>query len=210
VETEKYEAILLAYGLCNNGIRSLHADIPIILPRAHDCITLLLGSKNGYLKYFNENPGTFFQSVGWAERASSNLSNPQSTTREMGISTYTEYVEKFGEENAGYLMEMLNNHLKNYSRLTYIDTGLPNTEVYKKSSREWAEEKGWDFTIIQGGMRLILKLMDGEWNEEEFLVVNPGQTVDPSHDGGVIRIREYGTTGSNNDSDSSHTISKES
>ena len=60
-DQENYEAILLAYGLCNNGVRNLRADIPIILPRAHDCITLLMGSNTGYLKYFNEHPGTFFR-----------------------------------------------------------------------------------------------------------------------------------------------------
>lgn len=189
VDQDKYEAILLAYGLCNNGVRNLRADIPIILPRAHDCITLLMGSNSGYMKYFNDHPGTYFRSAGWAERTSSNLSNPQSTTREMGISTYDDYVEEFGEENARYLMEILNNHLKNYTRLAYIDTGLPDTEAQKQDSQEWAEKQGWDYSIIPGGMRLISKLMDGEWNEDEFLFVNPGQTIDASHDKGVVRIK---------------------
>jgi hypothetical protein len=191
LDQEKYEAILLGYGLCNNGIRNLHANIPIVLPRAHDCITLLMGSNAGYLKYFSEHPGTFFRSVGWAERSSSNLSNPQSTTREMGISTYEEYVENFGEENARYLMDILNDHLRNYTRLAYIDTGLPNAEVHEKAAKEWAKEQGWEYSMIQGGMRLILKLMDGEWNEDEFLVVNPGQAIDASHDDDVIKVKEF-------------------
>ena len=51
VDIEKYEAILLAYGLCNNGIRNLRSDLPLVVPRAHDCITLLMGSKEDYLKF---------------------------------------------------------------------------------------------------------------------------------------------------------------
>ncbi len=47
VETDKYDAILLAYGLCNNGIRNLHAELPLVIPRAHDCITLAYGLKEG-------------------------------------------------------------------------------------------------------------------------------------------------------------------
>ena len=64
----KYEAILLCYALCNNGIRGLHSKLPIIAPRAHDCITLLLGSRRRYDSYFHENSGTFFNSPGWIER----------------------------------------------------------------------------------------------------------------------------------------------
>ena len=41
VDQAQYDAILLGYGLCNNGIRNLRASIPIVVPRAHDCITLL-------------------------------------------------------------------------------------------------------------------------------------------------------------------------
>lgn len=195
VDIEKYEAILLAYGLCNNGIRNLSAAIPIVLPRAHDCITLLMGSHAKYMEYFHSHPGTFFRSVGWAENANSNLSNPQSTTREMGISTYDEYVEIYGEENAKYLMETLNDHLKNYSHLAYIDTELPGTESYIQEARQWADKQGWKYSTVYGSMRLIAKLMDGNWTEDELLIVPPGQTIDASHDDQIIRIKEVEQTG---------------
>jgi len=189
VDTERYEAILLGYGLCSNGVRGLRSSIPIVLPRAHDCIALLMGSHPRYMEYFNEYPGTFFQSVGWVERAQSNLSNPESTTRQMGMSTYEDYVEQYGEENAEYLMGMLNDHLSNYTRMAYIDTGLPHTESYERDARERAGKQGWDYSKLQGDMRLISKLMDGLWNTDEFLIVNPGQTIEPSHDETVIKTK---------------------
>ncbi|MDR0459226.1 MAG: DUF1638 domain-containing protein, partial [Coriobacteriales bacterium] len=67
IDTSRYTAILLGYGLCNNGICGLTADIPIVIPRAHDCITLFMGSKEVYRKYFDEHPGSFYGTSGWLE-----------------------------------------------------------------------------------------------------------------------------------------------
>ena len=187
IDPEKYEAILLAYGLCNHGIRNLHAKIPLVVPRAHDCITLLMGSKEAYMTYFHDNPGCFFRSVGWAERAHDNLSNPESTTRQMGMGTYEEYVEKYGEENAKYLMETLGDHLRNYSRLTYIDTNLPLDEKYQKEAMDIAKEKAWTFSEVKGNTRLILDLMNGAWDNSDFLVVEPGKTIQTSYDEDIIK-----------------------
>ena len=187
IDPEKYEAILLAYGLCNHGIRNLHAKIPLVVPRAHDCITLLMGSKEAYMTYFHDNPGCFFRSVGWAERAHDNLSNPESTTRQMGMGTYEEYVEKYGEENAKYLMETLGDHLRNYSSLTYIDTNLPLDEKYQKEAMDIAKEKAWTFSEVKGSTRLILDLMNGTWDNSDFLVVEPGKTIQTSYDDEIIK-----------------------
>ncbi|NQV31201.1 MAG: DUF1638 domain-containing protein, partial [Phycisphaeraceae bacterium] len=182
IDQDKYDAILLAYGLCNNGIRNLHARIPLVVPRAHDCITLLMGSKEDYMAYFHENPGCFFRSVGWAERAHDNLSNPESTTRQMGMGTYEEYVEKYGEENAKYLMETLGDHLRNYSSLAYIDSNLPLDETYQKEAMDIAQEKAWKFLEVKGSTRLVLDLMNGAWDNSDFLVVEPGKTIQASYD----------------------------
>ena len=187
IDPEKYEAILLAYGLCNHGIRNLHAKIPLVVPRAHDCITLLMGSKEDYMTYFHDNPGCFFRSVGWAERAHDNLSNPESTTRQMGMASYEEYVEKYGEENAKYLMETLGDHLRNYSSLTYIDTNLPLDEKYQKEAMDIAQEKAWTFSEVKGSTRLILDLMNGAWDNSDFLVVEPGKTIQTSYDDEIIK-----------------------
>ncbi|HUW08267.1 MAG TPA: DUF1638 domain-containing protein [Anaerolineae bacterium] len=187
VDAQAYEAILLAYGLCNHGIRGLHAEIPLVIPRAHDCITLLLGSKEAYAQYFKENPGTFFHSPGWIERAKSSLSNPSSTTRQMGLRTYEEYVEQYGEENAKFLMSMLGDHLRNYKQVAYIDTGIPGSDLQKLEAMEWAQERSLDYTEIQGSVRLMLMLMNGEWDDADILVVEPGKAVATSYDDRIIR-----------------------
>lgn len=187
VDQDQYDAILLGYGLCNNGIRNLRASVPIVVPRAHDCITLLLGSKEEYLAYFNENPGVYFRSTGWHERSVSNMSNPESTTRRMGMASYEEYVEKYGEDNAKYLWEVLGDHLRNYSRLTYIDVQIPGSRQSVEASQAMADEHSWSYSEVSGSVRLLRKLMDGDWDESEFLVVLPGQTIDASYGDDIVR-----------------------
>ena len=47
VPAGKYNAILLGYGLCGNIIRDLTTPhTPLVIPRAHDCITFFLGSRD--------------------------------------------------------------------------------------------------------------------------------------------------------------------
>ena len=69
VDDPRYEAVLMGYALCNNGVVGLTAGkYPLVIPRAHDCITLFLGSAERYLEYFNNHPGVYFETTGWIER----------------------------------------------------------------------------------------------------------------------------------------------
>jgi hypothetical protein len=69
VDTSCYDAIVLGYALCGTGLTGLKAPaIPLVLPRGHDCITLLMGSRGKYSDYFLANKGVYFRSVGWMER----------------------------------------------------------------------------------------------------------------------------------------------
>jgi len=69
VDEDAYGAVLLAYGLCSGGIAGLTAGkIPLVVPRAHDCITLFLGCRKKYDGYFFANGGTYFMTTGWFEQ----------------------------------------------------------------------------------------------------------------------------------------------
>ncbi len=44
-DESEYEGILLGYALCSNGVMGVQArGIPLVIPKAHDCVTLFLGS----------------------------------------------------------------------------------------------------------------------------------------------------------------------
>ncbi|MBK8050203.1 MAG: DUF1638 domain-containing protein [Anaerolineales bacterium] len=64
-----YDAIILAYGLCGASTAQLIArHTPIVMPRAHDCITLYLGSRDRYQAEFEKHPGTYWYSADYLER----------------------------------------------------------------------------------------------------------------------------------------------
>ena len=185
VDRERYQAILLGYALCNNGIRGLRSPLPLVVPRAHDCITLLLGSKERYQEVFHANPGTYFESTGWVER---NEAAEGGISEQLGLrKSYEDYVREYGEDNAKYLMEVLGDGLHNYSAYAYIGSSFGDFRHYERRTEEDAQARGWSFHRLEGDLGLLRRLVDGPWDAADFLVVQPGRTIGPSHDAGVIR-----------------------
>ncbi len=193
VPKDKYEAILLGYALCSNGIKDLTTkDTTLVVPRAHDCITLLLGSKEKYSNYMAQHPGTYFRSTGWLERNMPEIGEdgkPKSIMTQLGFGrTFEEYVEKYGEDNARYIMEILNSWQRNYDTIAYIDMGIGSYDGHEQKAREEAQEKGWNFITLQGDIGLLQRLVDSECNPDEFLVVQPGQKIKPIYVDKIISV----------------------
>ena len=170
IQGRPYDASLLGYGLCSNGIVGLSAKIPIVVPRGHDCITLLLGSKEKYQEYFDSHRGIYWYSTGWIE-------DGKQPSKERYETLLAEYKEKYGEDNAKYLMEVEQDWITQYNWATYIDWGLPNTQRYKDYAKRCAEFLNWNFDELKGSPALMQRLLDGDWSESDFLVVEPGQKI---------------------------------
>ena len=189
VDESRYEAVLMGYGLCSNGLVGLAArSVPLVVPRAHDCITLFLGSKERYLEYFQGHPGTYFTTSGWIERGvgvhhpGEEPTQSQSALRQ----SYEELVARYGEDNAKFLYEELCN-MRHYAGVAYIEMGIEPDGRFERQSREDAQASGWQFEKLAGDMRLLQGLLDGPWDESRYLVVPPGKRIAPSFDEGVIK-----------------------
>src|SRR5271157_2594395 len=105
VDDPRYEAVLMGYGLCNNGVVGLTAGkYPLVIPRAHDCITLFLGGAERYLDYFNNHPGVYFMTTGWMERGKADGELSQlSVGKILGVGqNYEDLMARYGEDNAKY------------------------------------------------------------------------------------------------------------
>ena len=183
IQGRKYDASLLGYGLCSNGIVGLSAKIPIVVPRGHDCITLLLGSKEKYQQYFDSHRGVFWYSAGWIE------ANEQ-PSKERYERKLKEYKEKYGEDNAQYLMETEEKWMREYNWAAYIDWDLPTSVEDKKYTKKCANFLGWNYDLVKGDPSLMQRLVDGQWDDNDFLVVKPGQKItDDLTDPGIIKAQ---------------------
>ena len=185
----KYEAVLMGYALCGMGTVGLQARrLPLIVPRAHDCISLLMGSGEKYLQYFDTNKGVFFRSTGWLERGeNSDQPTVEKTKRELGVgANLEELVEKFGEDNGRYVYEQLQGYQSSYRQLTFIRTGLEPDQTFETKAREEAKAKGWEFDVVQGELGMLQRLVNGVWDAREFLVVQPGEHIEARYDGTIF------------------------
>ncbi len=175
------DAVLLGYGLCSNGLAGIRAGRHrLVIPRAHDCITFFLGSKERYREYFDSHPGTYWYTPGWIECS-------VQPGKERYDLLMRQYVEKYGEDNARYLMEMEQGWLREYNNAAYVDLGFGNNDRHKEYTRECAAWLGWKSDELTGDARLVIDFLNGPWDPERFLVVEPGQVIAASHDAYVIK-----------------------
>lgn len=183
-EFPELEALALAYGLCSKAVEGVRARrCRIAIPRAHDCITLLLGDKKAYAEYVAQNPGTYWYSPGWI--ATDAQPGPERYER-----AYQKYLEKFDEDDARYLMETEQAWMKEYTRACYVDLGVGDREkglAYTKACAEWLQ---WEQDTRDGDPSLLSDLLRGNWDDERFLVLEPGQAAVQSVDDRILKIAE--------------------
>lgn len=185
-----FDAILLVYGLCGQATAGLAArSVPLVLPRAHDCITLFLGSRARYQEQFNACPGTYWYSQDYIER-----DDGTNSALSMGVSMdsdleaqYDKFVKKYGKNNADYLMQVMGSWQQHYSRAAYIDLGTSGSSATEDKARAEAQRRGWAFENLAGDLVLLRRLMNGDW-EDDFLVVQPGQRIRVTYDEGIVGV----------------------
>jgi hypothetical protein len=185
-----YDAIALAYALCGKATHGLTAgSVPVIIPKAHDCITLFLGSRDKYNQQQLDCPGTFWYEQDYIERGAFSptpfaLGSPTGTEQDIR-EVYEEYVEKYGKDNADYLMEVMGAWQSHYSRAVFIDIALGSSAPVEDRARSQAERRGWQYERIPGDLILIRRLLAGDW-QDDFLVLERGQKVRMTYDEDVI------------------------
>lgn len=186
VPAGEYNAILLGYGVCGQATVGLTArHTPLVIPRAHDCITLYLGDRQRYQIQFEDEPGTYWYTLDYLERAKAGDALGATTLSTDTSAQYEEFVRKYGQDNADYLMETMGAWQSHYARAAMIDMGVGDSAVIETHTEEIALRRGWRFEKLAGDMVLIRKLLQGIW-DEDFLCVPPGQSISMSYDANIV------------------------
>lgn len=184
----EYDAIVMGYGLCGQAVAGLTArSLPVVIPRAHDCITLFLGSRERYEYQFQDFGGTYWYEHDYIERddgSGGNLALGSGTDSQLE-KVYDQYVAKYGKENADYLMEVMGAWQQHYKRAAIIDMGIGDISATVARAESDAARRGWTVETIAGDMVLIRRLLEADW-QDDFLVLEPGEQVRMTYDAGVI------------------------
>jgi hypothetical protein len=144
----------------------------------------LLGDKKRYSEYVAAHPGTYWYSPGWIKHHL-----PPGPEREEA--KYREYCEKYGEDNASFLMETERQWHANYDRATYVDVdGIGATPEDVQYTEHCARHLGWEFDRQVGDPQLFRQLVLGPWDDEHFVVLQPGQAIYLTGDDRVIDIKQ--------------------
>jgi hypothetical protein len=190
-EGQSYDAIPLAFGLCGQATSGLVArSSPLVIPRAHDCITLFLGDRTRYLEEQAKEPGTYWYAQDYIERNSGSaaltMGSPTDTDTQ---AMYEKYVNKYGKAKADRLMEVMSEWLIHYKRAVYLDINLGDGSATEAQARAEAKRRNWQFERITADLNLIRRLLDGQW-DADFLVVQPGQTVVMAYGDDIIESKD--------------------
>jgi hypothetical protein len=161
--TNGAERIVLAFGLCGGAVAGLPSPgVPLYIPRAHDCIPLLLGSRYTHDELVQQEKGTYFLSGGWLEGERT---------------VFTEYRrvrDKYGEQKARRVMATM---FDAYRRLVFIHTGHPRENDHLATGAELAELLELEFIVISGRDAWLRRIVNGPWDGDSFIEVQPGNRI---------------------------------
>ncbi len=182
-----FDAIVLGYGLCSNGTVGLeNRRLPLIVPKCDDCIALFLGSQQRYLEAFEALEGVFWYNPGWIETSLTPSQASYQRRRQ-------DYAELYGEENADFLLENELGWVTKYKSCGYIASPTMPNEQYEAYTRQAAQHFGWSFHRLEGDNTMLEKLLNRNWQDDDFLICPPGSKTIATYDGSKLGCEPLAT-----------------
>lgn len=161
------ETILLAYGLCGNGMIGVGSGTAtVVVPRFDDCIWMLLCGQQG------KRPPMDIHSLYYTRGYLENDNVGQSALPDdMLYCGYLRTVEKYGPEKAKKVYRRI---FANYESITMLDTGAYKVEDCLAEAKSFADDLELELHQQAGSVRVLEKLFAGPW-DEEICITGPGE-----------------------------------
>ncbi|MDR2340230.1 MAG: DUF1638 domain-containing protein [Deltaproteobacteria bacterium] len=156
--------VALGYGLCSNGTVGVKSEGELVIPRCHDCISMLLGSPERYMEVFNKCPGTYFLSDGWMR----NAGDPLSTVE-------LRYAPKMGEKRA---MKGMALEIANYKYVCLINNGVGDIRRLRERAKENCLAFKKEFMELPADLSYFEALLDGPpYKASDFIALEAGEPI---------------------------------
>jgi hypothetical protein len=177
------DAVVLVYGLCGRGTVGLYPrQHPLVIPRAHDCITLFMGSKEAYAAHRRRCASCHYYSPGW--NRGRRVPGPERLE-----ALRNEWSARFDEEDVEFLMETERAQWALSDTVTYLELGTSDAAAEADYARRCADWLGWKFEHLPGDPTLLRDLLWGRWDDDRFQVVPAGQALGHSPDDAILRVQ---------------------
>ncbi len=181
------DAVVLAYGLCGNAAVGLKAGkVPLLIPKAHDCSGILLGSGAAHKALFADHPSRGWTSNGYLLADGEPVRSGAET---LGYSL-EDLIDQYGEENGRYVCETMKADDSD-PVLYYLDLHETRDTALADRARRAAEDRDKELQVIPATLDLLRDLLTGRTGEE-ILYVPPGSVIQATWDDLVIDSTESG------------------
>ena len=174
----EYEGIILLYGLCSEALINISSSrYKLIVPRVHDCISIFLGSKDRYNKLSTGK--IYWYTSSWIDKT-------LMPGKEHHENLKKSLIDAYGDDNGQYLFDMECECYKRYEKGVFINNPIINQKKDIEFTKNCCKYLNWKYEECEGSLGMILNLINGKWNSEDYLIVPIGHKIIPTYDERVI------------------------
>jgi Protein of unknown function (DUF1638) len=160
----KSDRLVLCYGLCSNGIVGLTApEQGLIIPRVHDCIALLLGSREEFQLLFQKRSGSYYLTPGWIREEKDPIGILENV-----------YAPRVGLQEAEEAIKL---EMQHYTHLVLIDTGTGEIDKIRQRAQTNADYLDLTLEEVKGSDNYFEKILFGPYSNSDFVIIEPREKV---------------------------------
>jgi hypothetical protein len=152
----------------------------LVIPRAHDCLTVFMGSKEAYAEHQRRCPACYYYTPGW--NRGRRVPGPERlAAMRAGLAA------RFEPEEVEFLVETERGQWALHDTATYLELGTDDAATEAEYARKCADWLGWKFEHLRGDPALLKDLLWGNWDAERFQIIEPGMQLGHAPDESILR-----------------------